>query len=115
MDTVIAAGIGIVVKELKLSHSATLTLTASPDVTPGTGNGYNFYRSTTSGIYTTGPLNGTTPVVGTSFVDTTIAVGVKYFYVATAVENGLESVHSNEATATVILPAAPSSLVVVVA
>lgn len=89
-----------------MSHSATLNWVDSVDA----GASYNVYRSQTSGLYTT-PLNATPLVAGTtSYVDSTVVPGT-YFYVATAVLNGVESIHSNEAKA-VLLPAPPTSLAI---
>jgi hypothetical protein len=64
--------------------------------------GYNVYRSSQSG----GPYTQTNPalVAGTSFTDPSVTAGQTYFYVVTAVASGGESVHSNEATATVPTP-----------
>jgi fibronectin type 3 domain-containing protein len=88
-------------------HKATLSWTASTD--PGVS--YNVYRSTASGVYTT-PVN-TTPVSATSFIDTTVVVGTKYFYVVRATLGGVESVNSNEVSATIPL-LAPGGLVLTV-
>ncbi|MEA2236859.1 MAG: hypothetical protein QOC81_1583 [Thermoanaerobaculia bacterium] len=62
--------------------------------------GYNVYRSTTSGVYTT-PLASN--VATNSYLDTTVANGTTYYYIVKAT-NGEESGPSNEASA---LPAAP--------
>jgi hypothetical protein len=89
-----------------MAHSAVLTWVDSLDA----GSTYNIYRSQTSGLYTT-PLN-TSPIAAglTTYTDSSITIGT-YFYIATAVLNGLESVHSNEVKA-VILPSAPTALAV---
>lgn len=64
---------------------------------------YNVKRSTTaSGPYTT----IATAVTGTTFTDTGLTNGTKYYYVVTAVNSGGESGNLNEASAT---PAAPVS------
>ena len=105
---IIAAGSGIGVQELNLAHSATITWTASTDPV----DGYNIYRANTSGTEAPPPLNGSTLVNATTFTDTTVQVGKAYFYVVTSVVNGFESAHSNEATSTVILPAAPTDVIV---
>lgn len=91
-----------------MSHTATINWTASPDAVQG----YNVYRATTSGQEAPPALNGTTLITGTSYIDTTVQVGQVYFYVVTAVANGFESIHSNEATSTVILPLPPTDVVV---
>ncbi|HXK61211.1 MAG TPA: hypothetical protein PLP42_15090, partial [Acidobacteriota bacterium] len=62
--------------------------------------GYWIYRSTTSGKgYSRVNLN---PVTTTSFVDTSVAPGLTYYYAVTAVStSGEESPKSNEVQATV--------------
>lgn len=88
-------------------HSATLTWVDSIDA----GSGYNVYRGVSSGLYTIA-LNSAPLAAGvTSYTDSTVVPGT-YFYVVTAVLNGLESAHSNEVKA-VLLPAPPTALVVV--
>jgi hypothetical protein len=90
-----------------MAHAVSLTWNDSIDAS----SSYNLYRSQTSGLYTT-PLNASPLASGTtSFTDSAVTPGT-YFYVATSVLNGAESIHSNEAKA-VILPAAPTSLVAV--
>jgi hypothetical protein len=65
-----------------------------PDV-----NGYNVYRSETSGSGY-GKLN-VDLVNDSNYIDNTVTNGMPYFYVVTAVDNnGHESGYSNEATAT---------------
>jgi hypothetical protein len=83
-------------------HDVILTWTASP--TPGI-SGYNIYRGLSSGGETTTPLNAT-PVTATTYVDTNVTAGTKYYYVVTAVAaNGVtQSANSNEASATVPTP-----------
>ena len=65
--------------------------------------GYNIYRGTVSG----GPyvkLNATA-VSGTSYTDTGVVAGQLYYYVVTAVDSsGVESVYSNQASATIPTP-----------
>jgi len=62
-------------------------------------SGYNVYRGTTDG----GPysrINST--LIGTpSYIDTSVASGVTYYYVTTAVNTAGESAYSNQATATI--------------
>jgi chitinase len=70
--------------------------------------GYNVYRRTASGTYSTA-LNAS-PVIGTSFTDTTLASGT-YAYAVRAVTAGAESVDSNELTVTPYTrPASPASV-----
>lgn len=86
------------------AHGVKLTWTA------GTGDtAYNVYRATVSG----GPYTSiATGVLVTTYQDTTGTQGTKYFYVVTGTAPGmLESVNSNEASATFLFQAAaPGSL-----
>jgi fibronectin type 3 domain-containing protein len=83
------------------SHGLALswTLSTSTGVT-----GQNVYRSTVSG----GPYSKltTTPLAPTvtSYLDPVVD-GKTYYYVVTAVQNGIESVYSNQSTATALGPA----------
>lgn len=62
--------------------------------------GYNVYRSTQSGSYST-PLNAS-PQTALAFTDSTVQSGATYFYVVTSVNsNSQESIHSNEVQAIV--------------
>ena len=82
-----------------------LTWTASTGATS-----YNIKRSTTAGgQYTTVKTGQTT----TSYTDTGLANGTRYYYVVTAVNLGGESGNSNEASATPLppAPAAPTNLI----
>jgi hypothetical protein len=78
-----------------------VTLTWDPSTSGVVG--YNVYRATTSGGYTT-PLSS----VGAdaiSFTDTTVVSGTTYYYVVTAVAPGnIESARSNEVAAVVTNP-----------
>jgi hypothetical protein len=80
-------------------HSVTLTWSDN-----GSGiAGYKVYRGTTSG----GPYVGinSSLIPATSYVDSSVASGGKYYYVATAVDtSGNESTFSNEASATIPNP-----------
>jgi hypothetical protein len=74
--------------------------------TAGAGaTGYNVYRRTTAGSYNfAAPLNGATPVAGTSYTDTTATSGTSYNYVVRSVVTGsagqqIESANSNETAA----------------
>jgi hypothetical protein len=80
-----------------ISHSVSLNWAASttPNVT------YNVYRSNTSGSYST-PL--ATLIGGTTYTDNNVASGQTYYYVVTAVNGGVESVHSNESPAVIPTP-----------
>lgn len=87
-----------------MSHTVTLTWAESDTV-----QGFNVYRG--SGPLQEGmtPINGATLVPTATYTDTVAGPGT-YDYFVTAVENGVESAHSNEAQA-VVLPAAPTNLV----
>jgi hypothetical protein len=79
------------------SHSVALSW--NPSITSGV-SGYNIYRATTSGGYGTTPVNPS-PVSGTTYTDTTVVSGQTYFYVATAVDAGTQSIDSNEVQAVI--------------
>jgi hypothetical protein len=80
-------------------HSVSLSWNPSSSVVAG----YNVYRGTQTG----GPyakLNSA-PIPGTGYTDSAVQSGQTYFYVATAVDaNNVESVFSNEASATIPIP-----------
>jgi hypothetical protein len=105
MDDVIVVE-GHVIQEIILSHSVSLSWTASTDIV----DGYFVYRGTTAGGESTTPLNAI--VVGaTTYTDTTVPGPGTYFYTVKASVGGVLSIASNEVS-TVILPAPPSALVV---
>ena len=58
---------------------------------------YNLMRSETPG----GPYTTTFSAIGTSFSDTNVIPGTTYYYVVSAVINGIEGPQSNEALATI--------------
>lgn len=92
-----------------MSHSVTLSWTASVDPVAG----YNVYRGTNPpGNEGATPINSAL-VTDVTYVDTNVTAGEKLDYVVTAVSaSGVESVHSNEVTATVPL-APPTNLTAV--
>ena len=76
----------------------------------GTVAGYNVYRAMTPGGENySSPLNGGTPVSGTSYSDTTAAAGTTYYYTVEAVNATGSSAASSEANA-LTYPAAPTGL-----
>ena len=79
------------------THSVSLFWSPSPSSVVG----YNLYRGTTSG----GPYPSKltpSPVPTTSLVDNTVMAGTTYYYVATSVDqNSVESIYSNQITATI--------------
>jgi fibronectin type 3 domain-containing protein len=63
--------------------------------------GYNVYRGTNTGGPYVSKLTGS-PVTSTQFTDSGLQSGQTYYYVVTAVDsNGVESVYSNQATASI--------------
>ncbi len=90
------------------ASQVSLTWTASASTTVV---GYNVYRSTTSG----GPytkVNNSGIVAATVFPDMSVASGTTYYYVVRAVDPGnLESINSNEVSATTP-PLPPTALAV---
>jgi hypothetical protein len=80
-----------------VAHTANLSWTASttPNVT------YNVYRAAAStGPFTT-PLNSS-PIMGTTYTDTSVQAGQAYYYVTTAVaSNGTQSAASNAVPVTI--------------
>jgi hypothetical protein len=79
-----------------VTHSVNLSWTASTS----TINGYNVYRSTTSGSGYTKLTGSLVSVV--SYSDSTVVSGTTYYYVTTAVDgSGDESTYSNEAVAVI--------------
>lgn len=75
----------------------TVSLNWSPSSSPDVV-GYNLYRSTSNG----GPYSkiNSSPITGTSYVDSNVSTAPTYFYVATTVgDSGVESTFSNQAEA----------------
>jgi YVTN family beta-propeller protein len=68
--------------------------------------GYNVYRSTTSG----GPYTLIEVFGGTTYTDGALLSKIAYYWVVTAISNNGESVDSNEASATLFPPPAPTNL-----
>jgi hypothetical protein len=80
-----------------------VTWIASPDAEGNPSLTYNVYRAgSCPGQFT--KLNAT-PLSGTSYLDTNVAIGTVYCYQVTAVLNGVESLASNQAIAAVPPPA----------
>src|SRR5271166_2220010 len=102
---------GLTITPPQLEVSLAWTGSSSPGIA-----GYNAYRSTISG----GPYTklNSSLISTTSYSDQTVQNGYTYYYVTTAVNSqGMESVYSNQAVATVgsnfTISASPSSLSVV--
>jgi fibronectin type 3 domain-containing protein len=90
-----------------MPHTVTLTWTASPDVP---ADAYNVYRGLISEEEAT--LLNATPISGTTYTDSTPLIG-QSFYAVKSVQNGVESVFSNEVTVS-LPPNPPTNLVAVV-
>jgi hypothetical protein len=93
------AGNGASAPPPPVQHTVTLTWNPSTSVV----SGYHIYRGSVSG----GPysLLNSTLDASTSYVDSSVLSGNEYFYVTTAVDaSGVESLFSNEASATVPNP-----------
>ncbi len=67
--------------------------------------GYRLYRSEQQDVY--GAALGTVTKPATSYQDLTAQPGHTYYYVVTAVANGIESAHSNTVVAVVASPTQP--------
>lgn len=79
-------------------HSVSLSW--APSTSPNIVS-YNVYRSTISG----GPYTKLTSASSSTYVDTAVSSGQRYFYVATAVDSAnQESTYSNEAAALIPTP-----------
>jgi len=89
-----------------MSHTIALSWTASTDAVQG----YNVYEGTAAGNESSTPVNGTTLITGTTYTVTVAGPGV-YSFVVKSVENGADSVNSNEVIATVP-PFPPTGLTV---
>jgi hypothetical protein len=90
-----------------MTHTVTLNWVASTDAVQG----YNVYEAVNApGTEAPPAINGGTLITGTSYVATVPGPGV-YEFVVTSVDNGAESVHSNEVSATV-LPFPPTNVTV---
>jgi fibronectin type 3 domain-containing protein len=83
-----------------MAHQVALSWLASPDPVAG----YNVYRGTNPpGNEGATPINSAL-VTGLTYTDLAVTAGQKLDYVVTAVSAaGVESIHSNEVTATVPL------------
>jgi hypothetical protein len=82
------------------AHLATLSWSASPSPV----NGYFIYRGTSSGgPYT--PLNLSSLDANTTYTDSSVQAGQSYYYVVKAVDsNNVQSLPSNEVSATIPSP-----------
>jgi len=62
--------------------------------------GYNVYEGTAPGHESGTPVNGATPVTGTSYLVTGLSSGQSYYFEVTAINSAGEGAPSNEANAT---------------
>ncbi len=76
-----------------------LSWPAPPATGSGAVTGYNIYESTAPGHEPSTPLNGTTPVTGTTYAVTGLADGTRYYFEVTALDTAGEGAPSNEASA----------------
>lgn len=89
------------------THTVNLSWSPSTD----SAAQYNVYMSVNApGTETAPALNGSTPITGTTYAATVPSPGI-YDFIVKAVENGAESVASNEVQA-VVVPFPASSLVI---
>jgi Fibronectin type III domain len=89
----------------------TLSWSAPPATGSGAVTGYNIYESTAPGHEPTTPVNGTTPVTGTSYTAAGLADGTRYYFEVTALNASGEGAPSNEAGAVPAgTPGAPASV-----
>jgi hypothetical protein len=85
------------------AYAASVNLAWDPHLDSNVA-GYNIYRSSEFGKFTSAPLNGALPVRTTSFTDSTVQAGT-YYYVVKAVDTfGRESDASNLVEATLNTP-----------
>jgi fibronectin type 3 domain-containing protein len=92
-----------------MPHQVQLSWNASTDATGAAGEGYNVYKGVVPGTEGATPINPSLITI-TSYTDLAVVAGQAYDYYITFVKNGAESVHSNQVTTPVLLPAAPTNL-----
>ncbi|MGA3218893.1 MAG: fibronectin type III domain-containing protein, partial [Acidimicrobiales bacterium] len=100
---------GLVAQGGTAQVSLSWTAPAGPGAAPPTG--YNLYEGTRPGQMPATPVNGATPITGTSFAVTGLAAGTKYYFEATALSSAGEGAPSDQASATTTgPPGAPAGL-----
>jgi fibronectin type 3 domain-containing protein len=103
-----AAPTGLIAAQSASTGELNLSWTAPS----GTVTGYNIYRGTTGGGESTTPINGGTPVTTTTYTDTALTAGTKYYYTVKAVNAYGSGPASTEASQTTVAALSlPSSLV----
>jgi fibronectin type 3 domain-containing protein len=89
-----------------------LSWTAPPAGQGAAPTGYNLYEGTRPAQMPATPVNGTTPITGTSYAVTGLTAGARYYFEVTAVNPAGEGAPSNQASATTTgPPGAPTGLV----
>lgn len=85
-----------------VSQASQHTVSLSWNLVGSAVSGYNIYRGTQSG----GPYTRLNAGLqkGANFTDTNVRSGTTYYYVATAIDGGVESAYSEEAIATIPTP-----------
>jgi hypothetical protein len=97
--TLSLAGDGTATSSQAVSHSVSLTWTASPSAV----SGYDVYRSEVSG----GPYSklDSSMVAADSYTDSTVQAGLTYYYIVTSVTSaGVQSADSAQTSATIPTP-----------
>lgn len=96
---VVLAAVALVAVPARAQNRVRVSWTASSDAGGNPSLIYNVYRAgSCAGQFT--QVNST-PVSGTSYLDTNVAVGAVYCYQVTAALNGVESTPSNQVIAAV--------------
>ncbi len=98
-----AIAIALVASPARAQYSVKLSWTASSDAAANPSLTYNVYRAATCAGHFS--MINAAPVTGTSYVDTTAALGAAYCYQVTAVLGGVESEASNRTIAALPPPA----------
>lgn len=89
-----------------MAHQVSLSWNADPDAS----GGYNVYRGSSASAINT--LLNSSPIMTTTYQDTTVAPGDWFYAVAAVGANGVLSPQSTDVSV-VIIPAAPTGLIVV--
>jgi len=85
-----------------ISHGVVLSCTGVV-----TGSTFNFYKATTSGAEAKPAI--ATGIATCNYTDTAVVIGTKYYYTMTETAGGVESAPSNEVSAQVVPPNAPTN------
>lgn len=105
LNSVLEVSIDLQSPQNLIAIPGNLKIDLSWDAVDG-ASGYNIYRSTTSGTgYIKIGSNTTSSAI--TYEDKPLTNGTTYYYVVTAIVNGIESGNSNEASATPTTPTEP--------